>query len=99
MTEPTDQADSSQYSVLQSSRPLPLAEISSLLREFYSGVLSFGEDRDSAAVSDDLTPSANMPYGHAHGQLNAPVTPAAGRAMQIQKRNMTLPYCQLLNKY
>ena len=97
MTEPTHQADSSEYSVLQSSRPLPLAEISSLLREFYSGVLSFGEDRDSGAVSDDLTPSANMPYG----QLNAPAAPAAGRDVQIQKRIMILLWCHIakVNKY
>ena len=79
MTEPGE-ADSSDYFIFRSSRPLPLAEISSLLREFYSGVLSFGQERDSGEVSDDLTASSsNMPYG----QLNAPGAPAAGRALQI----------------
>ena len=79
MTEPENQADSSDYLVLQSPQPLPLAEISTLLREFYSGVLSFGEDRDSGEVIDDLnTASSNMPYG----QLNAPAAP--GRAVQAQ---------------
>ena len=80
MTEPAE-ADSSDYFVFRSSRPLPLAEISSLLREFYSGVLSFGQERDSVEVSDDLTAAAssNMPYG----QLNAPGAPSAGRAVQI----------------
>ena len=92
MTEPEDQADSSDYLVLQSPQPLPLTEISTLLREFYSGVLSFGEDRDSGEVSDDLnTASSNMPYGQpsaayrqpaaAYGQ---PAAPAPGRAVHIK---------------
>ena len=74
MTDPS-KAHSSDYTVIQSPRPLPLAAISSLLKEFYSGVLSFGEARDSGGVSDDLTASSNMAYG-------APGPP--GRAVQIQ---------------
>ena len=92
MTEPENQADSSDYLVLQSPQPLPLAEISTLLREFYSGVLSFGEDRDSGEVIEDLnTASSNMPYGQpsaAYGQPAAaygqPAAPAPGRAVHIK---------------
>ena len=83
MTEPENQADSSDYLVLQSPQPLPLAEISSLLREFYSGILSFGEDRDSGEVIEDLnTASSNMPYGQPAAAYGQPAAP--GRAVHIK---------------